>query len=149
MKSILLLNGPNLNALGTRKPEIYGTKSLKELEFELTGIAKQSGIKLICFQSNSEGLLIDKIYDFASLANSTGIIMNPGALAHYSYALRDAVEAVDLPVIEVHITDIYNREAFRAHSVIAPVAFKTLTGLGLGGYIIALNMLNKNLGGKV
>ena len=136
---ILLISGPNLNLLGARRPEIYGRTTLADIEAEARDRATAAGVELICYQSNSEGALIDFIQEHAGGAD--GIIMNPGAFTHYSYALRDAVEATELPLIEVHLSNIHARESFRHTSVIAPVAVGQVAGLGRHGYPAALDAL--------
>ena len=136
---ILVINGPNLNMLGSRKPEIYGTKTLAEINSLLQKRAGELGVELESYQSNHEGYLIDFIQKKAKKA--TGIIINPGALTHYGLSLRDALEDSTLPVIEVHLSDIQHREEFRKNSVIAPIARKQISGQGWQGYIIALETL--------
>ncbi|HOB20103.1 MAG TPA: type II 3-dehydroquinate dehydratase [Candidatus Atribacteria bacterium] len=141
---ILVINGPNLNLLGRREPAIYGQISLHELESRLADYAERLGIKLDSFQSNSEGELIDAIHKAAGQYD--GIIINAGALTHYSYALRDAISAIAMPVIEVHISNIYSREDFRHISVIAPVCVGQITGLGIHGYYLALDYFKRSNG---
>lgn len=136
MSKILLVNGPNLNLLGQRRPEIYGTTSLKQLEALLTQAAAAAGYQLIVFQSNHEGEIIDFIHSEAPSAQ--GLIINPGALGHYSYAIRDAIEAVGIRTIEVHISDVHAREKFRHELVLTPVCVKQIVGQGIGGYHTAL-----------
>jgi 3-dehydroquinate dehydratase-2 len=136
MKKILLINGPNLNLLGTREPEIYGATTLDQLVARLTKHASDGGVELISFQSNHEGEIIDRIQ--LEAPNCMGVIINPGAFTHYSYAIRDAVASVDTPTIEVHISNVYAREPFRHKSVIAPVCVGQISGLGIGGYSAAL-----------
>ncbi len=144
MKRILLLNGPNLNRLGLREPNVYGSVTLVELEKELSILAKENKLELDCFQSNHEGMLIDKLH-FADTA-ADGVIFNPGAFTHYSYAIRDAISSINVPVIEVHISNIHAREEFRHKSVIAPVAAGQIMGFGLHGYKLALYALLERFG---
>lgn len=134
---LLILNGPNLNRIGKREPEIYGYETLQDVEKNLTGIAEKSEVTLDFFQSNTEGRLIDRIHEAAD-DGTTGIIFNPGAFTHYSIALRDAIASIDVDVIEIHISNIHNREEFRRKSVIAPVCIGQLTGFGTDGYTLAL-----------
>ena len=136
---ILVIHGPNLNMLGSRKPEIYGTKTLAEIDALLQKRAGELGVELESYQSNHEGYLIDFIQKKAK--GATGIIINPGALTHYGLSLRDALEDASLPVIEVHLSDIQHREEFRKHSVIAPIARRQIYGQGWQGYIAALETL--------
>ncbi|NLN41133.1 MAG: type II 3-dehydroquinate dehydratase [Clostridiales bacterium] len=140
---ILILNGPNLNLLGIREPSIYGKSGLNRLIKDLDKRALALGVEIYHFQSNSEGALIDQIHEAREKYH--GIIFNPGAFTHYSYALRDAISAVELPVIEVHISNISARESFRNISVIAPVCLGQISGLGLEGYGLALEYLVKYL----
>ncbi len=136
---VLVLNGPNLNLLGTRRPEVYGETTLRDLEDRCRRWGRELGLTVESFQSNHEGELIDRIHE--ALGRFDGIVFNPGALTHYSYALHDAIEAVEIPTIEVHISDISSREEWRAHSVISPVATRTISGEGLDGYRMALEAL--------
>lgn len=136
---VLVLNGPNLNLLGKREPGIYGSETLNDINQKLQDLAGDHGVELVFFQSNHEGELLDRIHDFGWRAS--GIIINPGAFTHYSIALRDALAAVPAPAIEVHISNTFAREAFRHHSVIAPVALGTIAGLGTHGYVLALRHL--------
>lgn len=138
---ILILNGPNLNLLGVREPSIYGETNLDLLIKDLEDHGEFLGVEIYHFQSNSEGSLIDEIHK--AQGNIDGIIFNPGAFSHYSYALRDAISSVKLPVIEVHISNISARESFRNLSVIAPVCVGQISGLGLEGYRLALDYLVK------
>lgn len=139
MKKILVLNGPNLNMLGIREPGVYGNTSLQTIEQRLKQLADELSVELECFQSNHEGALIDKIHEAFSVKD--GIVMNPGAFTHYSYAIRDAIEAVRIPTIEVHISNIHKREAFRHVSVIAPVALGQIAGLGVESYELGLRAI--------
>lgn len=136
---ILLINGPNLNALGTRRPEVYGRQTLADIETSVRTRAAALSVEIVAFQSNHEGALIDFMQQHASGAD--GIIMNPGAFTHYSYALRDAVEAAALPLVEVHLSNVYARESFRHTSVIAPAALGQVSGLGWRGYLAAFDAL--------
>jgi 3-dehydroquinate dehydratase-2 len=136
---VLLIHGPNLNLLGTREPEVYGELTLAELEDRCRTWAEAAGIVLATFQSNHEGVLIDRLHD--CLGTQDGIVINPGALTHYSYALHDAVTAVALPTVEVHLSDISAREAWRAESVISPACIATISGRGAEGYREALGVL--------
>lgn len=138
MKSLLLINGPNLNTLGTREPEIYGTTTLDEVVARCTGIARDGGATLTAFQSNHEGVLIDFLQQHAM---ADGAIINPGGLAHTSVVLRDAVAACKFPVVEVHISDVMKREAFRHHSYLTDVTAKAVIGQGVAGYELALRWL--------
>jgi 3-dehydroquinate dehydratase-2 len=148
-RSILVLNGPNINMLGTREPALYGHTTLVDIEAALvaTGEAAQPPVAVETFQSNHEGALIDRIQ--ASAPASFGIIINPGGLAHYSIALRDALAATGKPIVEVHLTNIHAREQFRHHSVIAPIAVGQIAGLGADGYLLAMRYLLERLDGKL
>lgn len=136
----LILHGPNLNLLGKREPDVYGSVTLSEINSEIELIAEKNGVKVECFQSNHEGELIDKIHQ-AGADNIDGIIINPGGLTHTSVSLRDALVAVSIPVAEVHLSNIQNREAFRQHSYITPVAVGQISGFGAAGYSLALQGL--------
>jgi len=138
-RTVLVLNGPNLNMLGTRQPEIYGRTTLADIESALHERAGPHGITLQCSQSNHEGTLIDTIQDAGRAAD--GIIINPGAFTHYSYAIRDALTMARCPIIEVHLSNIHTRESFRHSSVIAPVASGQIVGFGWRGYLLALDYL--------
>ncbi|QKS70949.1 type II 3-dehydroquinate dehydratase [Paenalkalicoccus suaedae] len=135
--NILLLNGPNLNRLGKREPNVYGTDTLEDLESRVTEHAKQHKAAIVCRQSNVEGELINWIHE----ASADAIIINPGAFTHYSYAIRDAIASVDIPAIEVHISNIHKREEFRHTSVTAPVCIGQISGFGFDGYIMAIDYL--------
>jgi 3-dehydroquinate dehydratase-2 len=136
---ILLVHGPNLNLLGKREPDIYGTSGLDEINALMKRIASENETELRVFQSNSEGALIDAIHEAGDWAD--GILINPGAYGHYSYALRDALAAVNLPTVEVHLSNIFAREEFRHTSVIAPVVTGCITGLGRHSYSCGLESL--------
>jgi 3-dehydroquinate dehydratase-2 len=139
MSTILLLHGPNLNMLGTRQPEIYGATTLAEINAAVAERAAAGGVAVLAFQSNHEGALIDFIQERAQEA--AGVIINPGALTHYGLSLRDALASVRAPIIEVHLSNVYAREAFRHTSVIAPIATGQIAGLGWRGYVLALDWL--------
>lgn len=139
MRKYLLLNGPNLDMLGVREPEIYGRDTLDTIEAEIVAYGAERGVQVDCFQSNHEGALIDKIHE--AHWRYDGIVYNPGAHTHYSYALRDAVGSIDTPVVEVHLSDINAREPFRAVSVIEPVCIAQIKGKGKEGYKEALDVL--------
>ena len=137
MAQILLLNGPNLNLLGTRETAIYGSATLQEIEARLIGLAKASGHSLTAFQSNAEHELIGKVHG-AKAAGFGFVIINPGALTHTSIALRDAFLAVGVPFIEIHLSNVFAREAFRHHSYLSDIAVGCIYGLGPIGYELAL-----------
>lgn len=138
--SILVLNGPNLNLLGTREPQVYGHTTLPMIEAELQQIAADAGVVLHCYQSNHEGALIDRIHA-ARTDGTQHIIINPGGLTHTSVALRDALAGVALPFIEVHISNVHQREEFRHHSFLSGIAAGVIVGLGVNGYRLALRHL--------
>ncbi|MFY0757622.1 type II 3-dehydroquinate dehydratase [Metabacillus dongyingensis] len=146
MRHFLIINGPNLNRLGLREPDVYGSKTLTDLERELMLFAEKQGFQITCFQSNHEGDLIDAIHEADEQYN--GVVLNPGAFTHYSYAIRDAIASVSLPVIEVHISNVHSREPFRHQSVTAPVTAGQIIGLGFDGYQYALLALQKKMGEK-
>ena len=137
MTKYMLLNGPNLNLLGTREPEIYGSETLQDIETNLLAIAKEVNCDLICHQSNAEHELVDLVHS-ARDEKVKCIIMNPGALTHSSIALRDALSGVGIPFIEVHISNIYAREDFRQVSYLSDIAQGVISGLGIEGYELAL-----------
>ncbi len=139
MLRMLMINGPNLDMLGVREPDVYGNDTLACLEDEIVSYAAQHDVELDCFQSNYEGELIDKLH--AAHGVYDGIVYNPGAHTHYSYALRDAVASIDVPVVEVHLSDIDDREPFRAISVIEPVCIAQIKGKGKQGYKEAIDVL--------
>jgi 3-dehydroquinate dehydratase-2 len=136
---VLVLNGPNLNLLGTRSPQVYGEVTLRDLEDRCRVWGRKHDMTVESYQSNHEGDLVDKIQEAAGRFDA--IVINPGALTHYSYSLHDAIEAVGLPTVEVHISDIANREPWRANSVIEPVCVHSIIGHGIDGYRMALEHL--------
>jgi 3-dehydroquinate dehydratase II len=144
MARLLLLNGPNLNLLGTREPEIYGRDSLADIEAGLTARARAAGHQLDCFQSNAEHALIDRIHQ-AQTGGVGFIVINPGAFTHTSIALRDALMSVRIPFIEVHLSNVHAREPFRQHSYLSDVARGVITGLGARGYEFALAFAMDNV----
>ena len=133
---VLLLNGPNLNLLGQREPDVYGTMTFEELNKRVRDYAKEIGIELKALQSNHEGVLIDAIHEAADWADA--IVINPGAYTHYSYAIADALKAVRLPAIEVHLSNVQARDEFRRTSVVAPVTVGQIAGFGAMSYLLAL-----------
>ncbi len=139
MKNILVIHGPNLNRLGRREPEIYGRHTLADIDAELAQVGKTLGVDVQTFQSNHEGELVDRIQQAAEEVD--GLIINPAAYTHTSVALRDALLMLEIPVIEVHLSNIYQRESFRHHSMTAPAATGQITGLGKNGYLLALDAL--------
>ena len=136
---VLALHGPNLNLLGRREPGIYGAGTLAEIELALRRVAAGRGFEIVSVQSNDEGTLIDQVHRYLDVA--CGMIVNPGALTHYSIALRDALAMVTVPVVEVHLSNIYRREPFRHRSVTAPVVTGQISGLGPRGYLLALHYI--------
>jgi 3-dehydroquinate dehydratase-2 len=139
MKRIIVVHGPNLNLLGKREPEIYGTRSLEDLNRAVREKADALGVEVAVFQSNHEGEIIDFLQQEAP--GSAGILINPGALSHYSLALYDCLQALALPVVEVHLSNIHAREEFRSRSVTARAARGVITGLGFSGYELAMEFL--------
>lgn len=145
--SILVINGPNLNMLGKRQPDLYGDMTLDEINRNMISYAKDRDIAIEFFQSNIEGEIINQIQK--SVGHFNGIIINAGAYSHTSIAIRDAIAGIDVPVVEVHISNIFGREDFRHHSYMTPVCAGSIVGLGHLGYILALDyfyLMNKNLG---
>lgn len=140
--TVLLLNGPNLNLLGERDPAQYGSTSLADIEARVGELGKELGVSVVCAQSNHEGTMIDRVHEARA---HQGILCNPGAFAHYSYALRDAVSAAGVPYVEVHISNVYAREEFRHTSVIAPVAAGYIAGCGVIGYELGLRALVRRI----
>ena len=140
MKRIVIINGPNLDRLGIREPDIYGDQTLTDLENLLSEEAESLGVQLQFYQSNHEGFIIDEIGEYSD-SEVFGLILNPGALTHTSLALRDAIAGSDLPAIEVHISNIYRREDIRQHSLTAPACIGLISGLGFDGYVAALRHL--------
>lgn len=141
--TLLILNGPNLNLLGTREPGIYGSATLSDVEQLTTNAAAAAGFGTACLQSNHEGDLIDAIH--AARGTAVGIIINAGAYTHTSVALRDAIAAVELPTVEVHISNVHKREEFRHHSYLSPVCSAVIVGAGVHGYVLAVSALDKSL----
>ena len=140
---ILVLHGPNLNLLGRREPEIYGTQTLADIDAMLEATAKDLGVEIETLQSNHEGVLIDRIQEAMGVAS--GIVINPGGFTHTSVALRDALAGVSLPIVEVHLSNVYARESFRHHSYVTPIALGVISGLGTAGYRYALEALVAHL----
>jgi 3-dehydroquinate dehydratase-2 len=143
MTEILVMHGPNLNLLGQREPEVYGSQTLEEINQRLRDYASAQGIRLRIFQSNHEGALIDALHDAMTWAN--GVVFNPGAYTHTSYALRDAITAVGLPVVEVHMSNVHAREDFRHLSLLASVCLGQIVGFGWRSYLLGLRALQEYL----
>ncbi len=141
MSKIMVINGPNLNMLGVREPQIYGEKTYTDLENYIEEYCKEKDIDVTILQSNGEGELIDFIQH--TQGNFDGIVINPGAYTHYSYAIRDALASVEVPAVEVHISNIHKREEFRHTSVTAPSCIGQITGLGFKGYLLAIDFLTE------
>lgn len=146
MSSILILNGPNLNLLGTRQPDVYGHETLSDIEALCTTHAQTLGVEVSFLQSNHEGALIDALH--AAKPKFQGVVLNAGAYTHTSVALMDAIASVELPVVEVHLSNIHARETFRHKSYIAPVSLGQIVGFGSYGYVLAINALSRHLAGS-
>ena len=146
MTSILVLNGPNLNLLGTRQPDVYGSETLSDVEKMCRTHGQALEVEISCLQSNHEGALIDALH--AAKSKFQGVVLNAGAYTHTSVALMDAISSVSLPVVEVHLSNIHARESFRHKSYIAPVALGQICGFGSNGYILAIDALVKHLAGS-
>ncbi len=139
MKTYLILHGPNMNLLGLREPGVYGATTLSEINQRLEGLAKELGVGLRCVQSNHEGALIDALHEAREWA--AGVVFNPGGYTHTSVALRDAVTAIAIPVVEVHLSNVHAREEFRRRSMIAPVCMGSIAGFGWRSYALGLRAL--------
>ena len=145
-RRLLLVNGPNLNLLGTREPDVYGTSTLADVEKIVADAAAEAGFDVRALQSNHEGVLLDAIH--AARDDCAGIVINPGGLTHTSVILRDALAGVRLPVAEVHISDVYAREEFRSHSYVSDIAAVHVVGEGIGGYAHAVRLLVEVIAGR-
>lgn len=141
MPSVLVLHGPNLNLLGLREPGVYGTLTMDDINGKMIELAKELGLEVRCLQSNHEGALIDALHDARTWA--AGVVFNPGGYTHTSVALRDAVAAIVIPVIEVHISNVHAREEFRHKSMLSPVCAGTISGLGVQSYLLGLRGLSE------
>ena len=143
MLNVLVLHGPNLNLLGTREPDVYGTDTLADIDSQLTALAEEMQIVTHITQSNSEEMLIEKLHSAREWAN--GVLFNPGAFTHTSVALRDAIAAIDIPVVEVHLSNIHARESFRRDSLLAPVCLGSISGFGTTSYMLGLQALKTQM----
>ena len=143
MLNVLVLHGPNLNLLGTREPDVYGTDTLADIDFQLTALAEEEKIAIRIKQSNSEEALIESLHSSREWAN--GVLFNPGAFTHTSVALRDAIAAIDVPVVEVHLSNIHARESFRRDSLLAPVCIGSISGFGTNSYMLGLQALKTHI----
>ena len=143
MLNVLVLHGPNLNLLGTREPDVYGTDTLADIDFQLTALAEEQKIAIRIKQSNSEEALIESLHSSREWAN--GVLFNPGAFTHTSVALRDAIAAIDIPVVEVHLSNIHARESFRRDSLLAPVCIGSISGFGTNSYMLGLQALKTHI----
>ena len=143
MLNVLVLHGPNLNLLGTREPDVYGTDTLADIDSQLTELAEELKITIRIKQSNSEEMLIESLHSSREWAN--GVLFNPGAFTHTSVALRDAIAAIDVPVVEVHLSNIHARESFRRDSLLAPVCLGSISGFGTTSYMLGLQALKTHI----
>ena len=143
MLNVLVLHGPNLNLLGTREPDVYGTDTLADIDSQLTALAEELKIVVRIKQSNSEEMLIEELHSSREWAN--GVLFNPGAFTHTSVALRDAIAAIDIPVVEIHLSNIHARESFRRESLLAPVCIGSISGFGTQSYLLGLYALKTHM----
>jgi 3-dehydroquinate dehydratase-2 len=140
---VLVLHGPNLNQLGSREPDVYGTTTLAEIDRRLEALAKERGAEIESFQSNHEGALIDRLQEAQTRCD--GVLINPAGLTHTSVALRDALAATDLPIVEVHLSNVFAREEFRHHSFVSPIAVGVVSGFGVASYRLGFQALLERL----